>query len=352
MGDRRHSGRSPRETRLTTPVWNSEIDTILKSAAESNRIAAIDQLRGYAIFGMILVNFLGHFDAMPWTLKHHHYGFSYADSIAPLFIFIVGLGFRMSFQRRAAALGTSAARRAAVRRYAILIGLGLIYGGFDLRAGVWDALMDIGCAGMLTLLIIDRAAWVRIAAATLFLSGYQAIFTLTAYGQWVVPNSIDGGPLGPLSWVFIFLMGTLAHDLMASRTSRRFVMWCCILAVLLGIPGWLLRLEWPGIKAEWPFTQYGMSAPYPIAASGLCFLTLAGFYALCDMAGIQLPHLTVLGRNPLVLYLVQAVITGIGKVTLPATLPASYALCGFAAAYALCYGVARTLHRKGIIVKI
>lgn len=316
------------------------------------RIASIDQVRGYAIFGMILVNFLGHFDAMPWTLKHHHYGFSYADSIAPLFIFIVGLAFRMSFLRRAAASDVSAARRAAVRRYAILIGLGLIYGGFHLRAGVWDALMDIGCAGMLTVPLIDRPAGVRIVAAAFFLSVYQLIFTQTAYGQWVVHNSIDGGPLGPLSWVFIFLMGTLAHDLMASEPSRRFFMRCCSLGILLAIVGWTLRLEWPGIKAAWPFTQYGMSAPYPIAAAGLCFLTLAGFHALCDMARVQLPHLTVLGRNPLVLYLLQAITTRISGAVLPSALPAPYALCGFAATYALCYGAAWFLHRKGLLIKI
>ncbi len=337
---------------MTELFQNITDEMITQPCTKTPRIASIDQVRGYAIFGMILVNFLGHFDAMPWIFKHHHYGFSYADSIAPLFIFVVGLGFRMSFLRRAAASGISAARRAAVRRYAILIGLGLIYGGFHLRAGVWDALMDIGCAGMLTVLIIDRTAWVRIAAAILFLSAYQVIFTQTGYGQWVVPNSINGGPLGPLSWVFIFLMGTLAHDLMAVSNPRRFPFWCCIFGIALGMLGWGLGLEWPGIKGEWPLTQYGMSAPYSLSAAGLCFLTLAGFYALCDMAKVQLPHLTVLGRNPLVLYLVQAIITGISGAVLPSALPAPYALCGFAATYAACYWVAWFLDRKGMIIKI
>lgn len=54
------------------------------------RLVYLDQVRGYAIFGMILVNILGMFDVMPWILKHHHEGFSYADHIAPLFLFIVG----------------------------------------------------------------------------------------------------------------------------------------------------------------------------------------------------------------------------------------------------------------------
>ena len=76
------------------------------------RITALDQARGYAIAGMIAVNTLGHFDRMPWMVKHHHEGMSYADTIAPLFIFLVGMGFRMSFQRRAVEKGLCGARRA------------------------------------------------------------------------------------------------------------------------------------------------------------------------------------------------------------------------------------------------
>ncbi|HQH69808.1 MAG TPA: heparan-alpha-glucosaminide N-acetyltransferase domain-containing protein [Candidatus Hydrogenedentes bacterium] len=83
----------------------------------ATRLPMLDQLRGYAIFGMILVNYLGHFDVMPWAFRHHKTGFSYADTIAPLFIFLVGMGFRMSFQRRAVEKGLCGARRDALRRY-------------------------------------------------------------------------------------------------------------------------------------------------------------------------------------------------------------------------------------------
>ena len=69
------------------------------------RILSLDQYRGYAIFGMILVNYLGNFDAMPEQFRHHRDWFSYADTIAPIFMFVVGMGFRMSFGRRAAKIG-------------------------------------------------------------------------------------------------------------------------------------------------------------------------------------------------------------------------------------------------------
>lgn len=289
---------------------------------------------------------------MPWYFKHHHHGFSYADTIAPLFIFIVGLGFRMSFLNRVGESGTKAARHTAMRRYAVLMGIGLLYGGFHLRAAVWDALMDIGCAGMLSIYLIHWRLSHRVVAAVFFLSLYQCIFIHTGYGQWVILNSINGGPLGPLSWVFIFLMGTCAYDLMLPARSRRFLYICVLIGLLLMVSGHLLRLEWPGFKAAWPYTQYGMSAPYPVSASGLCFLTLALFFVFCDMARLRLPHLTVLGRNPLLLYLAQAALTGIVGAVLPSSLSAQYAVAGFLAVYACCYGIAWMLHRRGLIFKI
>ncbi|MCK5860896.1 MAG: DUF1624 domain-containing protein, partial [Candidatus Hydrogenedentes bacterium] len=77
----------------------------------------VDQCRGYAIFAMILVNVLGLFDCMPWMLKHHQTGFSYADHIAPIFIFVVGIGFRMSFVKTVQTEGIICARKRALKRY-------------------------------------------------------------------------------------------------------------------------------------------------------------------------------------------------------------------------------------------
>jgi len=116
--------------------------------------------------------------------------------------------------------------------------------------------------------------------------------------------------------------------------------------------GWALKFEWPGIKAAWPFTQFGMSAPYPLYSTGLCFFTLLFFHYVCDVRALRFPHLSTLGENPLVLYLVHHVFIGIGMLLLPqsASLPAI--LAGFLGVYAACYALAYGLHRKHIIVKV
>ncbi len=312
----------------------------------------IDQCRGYAVFGMILVNVLGLFERMPWMLKHHAEGFSYADHIAPLFIFVVGIGFRMSYQKTARNEGVKAARRRAVRRYAILMGLGLLFGGFHLRAAVWDALMDIGAGGMLALPFMGAPAWARLVVATLYLTLYQGFFSCAGYGDWVMANSINGGPLGPLSWSFILLSGTIAADCVFTMRRARMFMALLSFALALVCAGWLLRMEWPGVKAFWPFSQFAMSAPYTLYAAGLCFLSLLFFYIVSEQCNIAFPHFTVLGRNPLVLYLLQGALVLIVRVAVPSNIPIAAALVCFAVVYGVCYAVAWRLHRTDRIIKI
>jgi predicted acyltransferase len=258
----------------------------------------------------------------------------------------------MSLLRRIEQDGRQAAYRAAVRRYLILAGLGCLYGGLHFRAGVWDALMDIGCSGLLALPFLERSARVRLAAAILYLTLYQTLYSYTGYGAWVVSRSINGGPLGPLSWVFMLLLGSLAGDLILQGGRRRLLLHALGWAVALSALGWAFRAEWPGWKAFWPFSPYMMSVPFPLYATGLAFALMAGFYLLCDVAGWQFPHLTLLGRNPLVLYLLQALLVVLVRVIFPSETGVAGALLVFAGVYAACYLTAWLMHRRGIIVKI
>lgn len=306
----------------------------------SSRISSLDQLRGYTIIAMIAVNFLGEFDAVPWMFKHHREGYSYADTIAPLFVFMVGISFRLSFLRRAVKEGLWKARWSAARRFFILTLIGVIlYGPFDWRTW-WDALVDIGLAGLLALPFIDRTASVRLGAAVFYLLLFQTFFSLTAYGPYLAEHSYDGGPLGPLSWVFNLLLGTLAYDWLldykTEGTIRKALVWGTALSLL----GWAIRMEWPGIKAEWPFSQRYMTIPYTLYSTGLALYVYAFFLYACDIRKISFPHLTLFGMNPLVIYIFHILLLEAHAETL---LPDSHpfwfltVFCGF---YLCCYAVA------------
>jgi len=252
----------------------------------NKRKLSIDQFRGFAIFGMIMVNYLNHFAVIPETFKHPHYGMTFANTIAPFFLIAVGIGFRISFVRMVARIGYKPALIHAIRRYLILIFIGFVLYGPNIRVDVWDALVDIGFAGLLALPFITKSTRVRTAAAFSFLIIYQLLFVYAGYGAWTMANSIDGGPLGPISWVSILLFGTVLYDL------------------------------------------------------------------LNDIYKIEIPHLTVLGINPLLLYIVQNILIALHGGVLPSNAPLWQALTGFVIIYTLCYLVAHYLWRNKIVVKI
>ena len=56
------------------------------------RLNAIDQFRGFAIFLMILANYMNNVEIIPGWLKHaDDIGFTVIDLIAPMFVFAMGL---------------------------------------------------------------------------------------------------------------------------------------------------------------------------------------------------------------------------------------------------------------------
>src|SRR5690606_12961878 len=133
----------------------------MKSTAlnPATRITAMDQLRGYAIFGMLLVNASGffHLKGLTEQISHHRDYFTYADTIAPFFVFVVGMGMRLSWLRRVETAGATATRWSMAKRFTVLVLIAFaIYAGW-----LWDALMDIGLAGLLALFLIDKKPMVR-----------------------------------------------------------------------------------------------------------------------------------------------------------------------------------------------
>jgi predicted acyltransferase len=316
----------------------------------NNRKLSIDQFRGFAIFTMIMVNYLNHFQVIPLTFKHPHYGMTFANAIAPYFLIAVGMGLRISFTRMMAKFGYQSALVHSLKRYLILIFIGIVLCGPDLKTDIWDALVDIGFSGLLTLPFILSSKTVRTIAAFGFLGLYQLLFIYAGYGEWTMANSIDGGPLGPLSWVSILLFGTVLYDYLNENSSKNFIRNTLIYGISLMILGYMLSLLQP--VEYWQFSQRSMSIAYPIFASGLGFLTFLLFYILNDIKKIELPHLTILGINPLLLYILQEALIEIHEKDLPSNAPLWKALSGFLVIYLICYLVAHYLWRNKMVIKL
>src|SRR5947209_1705809 len=110
------------------------------ATSPTDRIASMDQFRGYTVAGMFVVNFLGGLTAIHALFKHNNTYFSYADSIMPAFLFAAGFSYRLTLLRRTARDGRPAAYRHAMLRSLALILLSLTLSGVSPVAPSWDQL--------------------------------------------------------------------------------------------------------------------------------------------------------------------------------------------------------------------
>ena len=238
-----------------------------------SRIISLDQFRGYAVAGMILVNFLGDFQCVPAVFKHNNTYFSYADSIMPSFHFAVGFALRLVLLKRIAALGAARAYASAVRRCFGLIVLSTIlelasgthrasswselqgknlwdYLAGPLKCQFWETLAIIGATSLFVLPVITKNVLTRL----VFLMACAVVHVYISRAFyfdfiWARPNALDrwwgatdvrgldGGPFGVLAWAIPQILGSLAYDAVTARRGRA-VPLLAAGAVLLMIAGY------------------------------------------------------------------------------------------------------------------
>ena len=98
-----------------------------KRKNSSARIGSVDQFRGFAILSMIMIDYLVLFDAVPDWMKHAPgEGFTFADLVAPYFVFAMGLMYARSYHSRVGRFGIRQTRIHFLRRYGLLIMIGAV----------------------------------------------------------------------------------------------------------------------------------------------------------------------------------------------------------------------------------
>ena len=205
------------------------------------RLRSLDQFRGYTVLGMLVVNFLGMYNACPRILKHTNDYCSYADTIMPHFFFAVGFAMRLTYGRKYfPAYGWLAVNRMVRRILGLLLVSFLVYHA-SVPAKSWTELVDLGWWGIIstplkrewfqTLThIAVTSIWIlpvvhcrsSVRWGWLVLSAIlHAVLSYLFNFEWVhtPPSAIDGGPLGFLSWSIPTLLGTIACDWYQDRTS-------------------------------------------------------------------------------------------------------------------------------------
>ena len=370
-----------------------------------DRVASLDQFRGYTVLGMFVVNFVGGLNAVPDLLKHHHTYCSYADTIMPQFLLAVGFGFRLSFLRRLEKDGKWAAYRHAVTRNLGLILLGIVVyhltgnykswadlssqslGDFLLKTckrGPFETLTHIGVTSLWVLPVIASAGWVRVLFA-LASGGLHVWLSHAGYYEWNLmdPRGIDGGPLGFLTWTIPLIAGSLAHDwVMRPKKEDEGPLSNLLMGgVVLMAAGYVLSClnRWTspniwGFTGDWwqdqlataPFvappemwklnywvmSQRAGSITYLLFAAGFGLVVLALFRWLCDNRGWRWAYLDLLGRHALAGYIIHSMVEEAVKPFVPKDSPGWYVVLAIGVYLGIVTLFLRHLDRNRLFLKL
>jgi predicted acyltransferase len=305
------------------------------------RIASLDQFRGYTVAGMFLVNFIGGFAAVHDVLKHHNTYNSYADTIMPHFFFAVGFAMRLGMLKGVAREGLSATRQTMAWRGLGLILLGIFFYQLDGSYKTWQQLTELGWRGFFEKSFLRNVfqALTHIGVTTLWIlpvmhrrSRDLALFGAAsgilhlALSQWfwfeflMRVRVIDGGPLGFLSWALPTLAGALAYDAVKrfgpAAALSKILGWGAALSVLgygiscaHGIEAPPFWPPWHPVDL-WTMTQRAGSLSYQTFSAGFSLLVYGGFLWLCDVRqpGFRWAFFTTLGTNALAGYLIHSMV--------------------------------------------
>ncbi|MCC6794992.1 MAG: DUF1624 domain-containing protein [Candidatus Hydrogenedentes bacterium] len=371
--------------------------------APAARLASLDQFRGYTVAGMFLVNFLGGYAAIRHyapLLCHHNTYCSYADTIMPQFFFAVGVSFRLTFLRRVEKDGRGPAILHAFKRNIGLMLVGLaVYGivGGEMswaqisEAGLWgyitqhlswsfiQTLVHIALTSIWVLPVIGAAPMVRVVFLTA--SGLaHLLISQVWYFNWNehTGGTIDGGPLGFMTWTIPLLVGSLAYDTLAARGSkgaiRPFLIWSAVLMLLGyafacmnavhnamlgnvsgGVQAWLAPPPFvaPTLPIDlWTMDQHSGSISYMTFSAGFSLLVLVFFIWLADLRNVQVGMFRTLGVNALAGYIIHGM-TGeaIGPLV-PEDAPLVMALLNFALFFWLTWLFLRHLEKHKLFLRL
>ena len=306
----------------------------------------LDELRGASMLLLVLVGPLLLFPSTPAWLTHASgEGLYFADLGVPMFLFALGLSYPLSFERRVAAAGLIQTTLGFLRRYSLLLVLGLLGEAAryqDLSFSYWGMLELIGTAGIITFPLMFLGPGTRVGIGFLCLACWQQALA-EEYRETVIAFDL-GGPLAVSGWICIVLVGTAISQWRESISRKALygLLACATVAGLLG--------AW-GLGALIPIDKHLVSAPYVLTGIG-CSAGALLVFAWLDAWGYASRTCISFGRNSILLYIAAGFETLLIMQCVPVELPFGYVLLLALSAYIPCHILARALDRKGIYLRI
>ena len=282
---------------------NSYIDS---NNIKKKRYLSIDIFKGLSVLLMVFANTFSPFENVPnWTQHAGDFGLTYVDLVAPFFVFMVALNFKLSYTYRIERKGKKNTYFRFVRRYLIFIGFGLILtiyiapGEFYFR---WGTLQILGTAGLILLILINLKTYIRFIISLIMLIAHQLIL-ITELNN-IIYDSIEGGIIGMFSWTAMMVLSSCIVDGLLKNRVKQYFLYGGILLTISGIISNLFI----------PFSRAYISASYTLISVGISSLLYYFIYYIFENLAKNKPILTkerffsVVGKNAFMLYLLDYLI--------------------------------------------
>ena len=322
----------------------------LKSSTPTERLRSLDVFRGGTIAGMVLVNAQWAPEDAFRHLRHAAWnGWTFADTVFPCFLFIVGVSLTLSTVARLAKGAERASLVAhAVRRAVLIYGCGLLIDAlvfphrrfpfftFRDHLQLTGVLQKIAVCYLAAFLLFLWTGWrgvvVGIVGLNLAYLGLLFLYPVPGCGVGVVteacnfPGYLDSIVLRGHTWassaqdpdglgalmpaITSVLLGVAAGPLLrAELRPHQRVAWLAGVGVALAAVGALLARVVPMNKVIW-------TPSYAFFMAGLAAIGLAVTYAAVDVKGWGrgLKPLEVLGLNAVAAYLGSRLLANVPRV--------------------------------------
>jgi predicted acyltransferase len=293
------------------------------------RFTSVDAFRGLSVAAMIAVNVSGYLPIGLPQLRHAEWhGWTFADLVFPLFLFIVGISISLAFGKNERDIGRRGLYWKILKRAIIIFTLGLLLNAvpsLDLSTlripGVLQRIavcylfsaliyLNIGTPGrgivsaLILLFYWAILMWVPVPGFGQGILDYQGnlvsyIDTSLLSGHLHEPSFDPEGITSTLPAIVTTLLGTLTGDFLMSRFSFKTkvvgLTSCGAFFVLLGL----------FLHPFFPINKHLWTSSYVIFSAGFALIIFAIFYGIIEGLRYRkwaFPFL-VLGTNALVVYM-------------------------------------------------
>ena len=188
----------------------------VERVAPARRLASLDACRGIAVVGMLVANLVNVcLQDVPKVLTHNYGNTLRAfDLPAPLFQFLVGVSLPLFLaQRRRNGRSEREAGLDAVRRFTLLIGLGILLDGAGALSLVprWGVLQTLGLGGIIATGFVGLPRWVMLGV----------VLQLLAFFSGAANGLVHARPDAALAFVPLTLAGLFVGEPLAGEGGPR-----------------------------------------------------------------------------------------------------------------------------------